>query len=88
MWMRVILRGKERGSSREMSLHHRLCPTGPRKAALLPGETLPVCHFPAGSAEQQSRVRGWSPRLPVPRGGVRLGEKPGAAGVGVQYGYG
>ena len=46
------VQGKERGGSWEKrKLHHGLCPPDPRKTALLPGETLPVCHFSAGSAE-------------------------------------
>ena len=32
-------------------LNQGLCLADPWEAALLPGETLPVCHFPAGSAE-------------------------------------
>lgn len=45
------IEGQGEGLSWEMNLHHRLFPTDPRKAALLPGETLPVCHFLAGPAE-------------------------------------
>lgn len=38
-------------SQGEVNLNQGSYPADPWKAALLPGETLPMCHLPAGSAE-------------------------------------